>query len=83
MTKYNTCDHGDDKPATYLNVFDLIGEIYMCECGALLDIDKRDAYDGDKTRAMTPAELTECIQELIDEKLKTAKSKIVRAVEEA
>jgi hypothetical protein len=32
------CDHGTTKKETYIPAFDCVGEVYMCECGALLNI---------------------------------------------
>ena len=76
------CDHGDDKDCTYLKVFDSIGEVYMCECGALTDVN--NTYIGyDKYRAMTPEELTELVQELVNEKVKAIKAKVLEAIEGA
>ena len=76
------CDHGDDKDCTYLKIFDPVGEIYMCECGALTDVN--NTYIGDdKYRAMAPGELEELVQELVNEKVKAIKAKVLEAIEGA
>lgn len=59
----SNCDHGDDKQYTYLDF--MPGDVHMCECGALMNMDKQDSY-----ASMTPDELKEKLeqhrQEIID-----------------
>jgi len=70
------CDHDDDKGKTFLDWFP-VGEVYMCECGALIDIDDEHNFrDGDELNAMTPDELKSAFRAYGDE----IKAKIIAAV---
>lgn len=49
------CDHGDDKQHTYLDFMPL-GEVYMCECGVLIDLCNESNFPAPFT-PMSPAAL--------------------------
>ena len=49
------CDHGNDKSCAFLGFMPL-GEVYMCECGALVDVSNEGNYR-DPFAPMSPAEL--------------------------
>lgn len=62
------CDHGEDKKSTHIDAFEMADarhEIYMCECGALIDIKAPKNYS-DPTHPMTPDELDEVLELLLD-----------------
>lgn len=71
------CSHSEETPATYLPFFDKIGdvEIYMCECGVLINIRAAKNYDN-PIHAMTPEALEATIWLLIDRVLKDADNQI-------
>ena len=75
------CDHGNDKDCTYIKVFGNLAEVYMCECGALVNLDDTRARGG--YRAMTPGELAELVQELLDDKFEAIRNKVKEAIEGA
>jgi hypothetical protein len=61
------CDHEDDKQATYISILDICGhEVYMCECGALVDI-SAEKNQGLVQEAMTVAELEELVAQILVE----------------
>ena len=72
------CDHSYDKNATYLSAFGAGREIYMCQCGALLD------NDCDENRAMTPDEVNalvvDTVQKRVADKIKVATAALVKAL---
>jgi len=70
------CDHGEDKGNTCLDWFPF-GDVYMCECGAILDLaDERNfKYDG-AWHTMTPSELKSAFRAYGDE----IKTKVIAAV---
>ena len=72
------CDHGNDKPATYLSAFGAGRDIYMCQCGALLDADCKE------NRAMTPDEVNalvaDTVQKRVADKIKVATAALVKAL---
>ena len=74
------CDHSDDKHCTYMEIFDKIAEVYMCECGALIDV---NSERGLKDNSMTPGELTMLVQELLNEKVNAIKTAVMSAIEGA
>ena len=53
----------------------------MCECGALVNLDDTRARGG--YRAMTPGELAELVQELLDDKFEAIRNKVKEAIEGA
>jgi len=57
------CDHGADKSIMCVDFMPL-GDVYMCECGALVDLMDERNY-GNVIHAMTPQELKE---QLLDAK---------------
>jgi hypothetical protein len=76
------CNHADDKGNEYLSCFEAPGyEIYLCECGALINI--RDAKNyHNPVCPMTADEIHCMIQDLVSEPLKdilSAASEIERA----
>jgi len=79
-----SCNHSMDKDVVHLGIFDEVHEVYMCECGALLDNGNPDSYIGeDEQRAMTPAELTQLVNELVAERVRVIERKVLKAFEEA
>jgi hypothetical protein len=62
------CDHGEGKDTTYLPIFNDVGEVYMCECGALIDIANPKNFK-EPSYAMTAAELNEALRDLINGKI--------------
>lgn len=64
------CDHGGDKKFSYLDILNF-GEIYMCECGVLIDISQ-----GDGNTPMTPDELQRAIRDEIADARKKFADKI-------
>ena len=75
------CNHGDDKKLTYLAIMDPAGEIYMCECGALINLSDTAAYVDDyHQRAMMADELKAAISLIALEAIRHAKGGILRAV---
>lgn len=69
------CDHGDDKGNTWLMKADVPGyEVYVCECGALINIQDKKNYDKAQY-AMTSEEIEEMIEcILVDMKMKLGMS---------
>lgn len=60
------CDHKDDKQSTYVSILDICGhEVYMCECGALVDISAEK--NSNACEAMTPPELEELVAQILVE----------------
>lgn len=52
------CDHSDDKQHVYLQIIDHPDfEVYVCECGALTNINDPKNYKGDPCHAMTATEI--------------------------
>ena len=73
------CDHSYDKSATYLSAFGAGRDIYMCQCGALLDADCKE------NRAMTPDEVnalvTTTVQKLLADKVEAVRAALAKALE--
>jgi len=58
------CNHDETKTAYYLSFLDFPGyEIYMCECGALIDIANLKNY-GDPVHPMTPDEIQKLMNDV-------------------
>ena len=57
------CNHGDDKRHTYIPILDPAGEIYMCECGAMVNLmDQRNLKgDLDTLHVMNADDLTSAV----------------------
>ena len=41
----NKCPHDDSIPYEYLPCLGSVGEVYLCECGALIDVSDKKNYD--------------------------------------
>ena len=74
------CDHSYHKSATYLSAFGAGRDIYMCQCGALLDAASAE------NQSMTPEEVnalvTATVQKRVADKVEMMKAKILKALEE-
>ena len=73
------CNHDENKSSTYLDVFGTVGEVYMCECGALIDIEAEKNYDN-PTHPMTPQELIDLVERLVNEKIDEIRAKVNKAI---
>jgi len=51
------CDHSEDKGCTLIKGFGGGTNIYMCECGALIDIGQPRNFSSKVNSMMTPDEL--------------------------
>ncbi len=62
--KKGVCDHGEEKTCTFIYGLSIHGaEVYMCECGALIDIAAEKNYNA--KLAMTPSELCQLMTEFV------------------
>jgi len=72
------CDHSGD--ATLISAFGGGREIWMCQCGALLDGDSKES------RPMTPDEVNalviNTVQKLLVDKVEVVKARIIKALKE-
>ena len=74
------CIHDDSKGETYLECFDVDGyEIYLCECGALINISDPKNYNSDLGNAMSADEIKKMIAEVVQSAIKEINDEIERA----
>ena len=59
------CNHDENKDTTYMPIFNDSGEVYLCECGALIDIANEKNYR-ETLHPMTAEEITEAVRYLVN-----------------
>ena len=68
-----TCNHDEDKMAEYLPAFDDAGEVWRCQCGALINIANPDNFGGGAMRAMTAEEIETAVGAVVEARLSKAR----------
>lgn len=77
------CDHNDGLQHIYLGCFDCPGyEIYMCECGALVNVQDKRNYTGDEYVVMTPEDIEMMMLQILRDYKSGLMDKISRAIKD-
>jgi len=57
------CKHGEEVPHVYLECLDYPGyEVYLCQCGALINIRDRRNFSGETWHMMDAKDIAEMIE---------------------
>jgi len=71
------CDHDDEKNFEEVSI---LGNVYRCECGALIDDDNPASYADGIITPMSASEITTLVQEVLEDQRKNLEAAIDAAL---